>query len=136
MSQILLNLCFFNTILIIMHEIDAAYWKEWKLFRSLGDKKPFQALDESTDQTGLAIFLIAHLPLLFVLLYGLLLVARGDGLWYSLFFSSFLIVHFIAHWLANKKGRVEFTWPVSRGIFLLTLFVSIGQLLVTITLLQ
>lgn len=136
LSRALYYLCMFNTILIILHEVDAAYWKEWKLFRALGDWKPFQALEELSDQKGLAVFLLAHLPLLFVLLYGLMLMNNGEGLWYSLFLSSFLILHFFVHQLTIKKGRVEFTWPISRVIFWFMLFISIAQLLITISLLR
>lgn len=136
MLRPLFYLCMINTILIITHEIDAAYWKEWKLFSNLGNWRPFRLLAESSDQTGLTIFLLAHLPLLFVLLYGLILVSNGGGLWYSLFFSSFLVIHFFVHWVTNKKSRAEFTWPVSHVIFWSTLFVSIGQLAITIVIME
>lgn len=136
MSQILFSLCMVNTIIIIIHEIDAAYWKEWKMFSYLGNWRPVQALAESPDQTGLGIFLLAHLPLLFLLLYGLVLISNGAGIWYSLLFSIFLIIHFIAHKGIIKKGQAEFTWPVSNAIFLASLLFSMGQLVITIMILK
>jgi hypothetical protein len=48
-----------NSVLLIVHEIDSAYWQEWKLFKLPG---------------GLTFFLCLHIPLAFVVLYGLLLV--------------------------------------------------------------
>jgi hypothetical protein len=50
-----------NSVLLINHEIDSAYWKEWELFRLPG---------------GIAGFLLIHFPLLFLILYGLILVPR------------------------------------------------------------
>lgn len=136
MSEILFFLCMINTVLIIVHEIDAAYWKEWKLFSTLGTWRPFQQLAEYPDQTGLTIFLLAHIPLLLLLLYGLILVSNGSGLWYSLLLSSFMVIHFVLHWQSKKNSQAKFAWPVSNGILLSTLFISIGQLAITVQMLE
>jgi hypothetical protein len=50
-----------NAVLVTTHEIDSAYWREWELFRLPG---------------GRAAFLIVHLPLLAVMLYGQVLVGE------------------------------------------------------------
>ena len=44
-----------NAVLLILHEIDSAYWREWELFRIPG---------------GIALFLALHVPLLSVVLLG------------------------------------------------------------------
>ena len=48
-----------NAVLLILHEIDSAYWKEWELFRLPG---------------GVAGFLLVHVPILYLVLYGLVLI--------------------------------------------------------------
>ena len=64
MCDILLWIYLFNAILIIMHEIDSGYWKEWELFRMKG---------------GITFFLLLYIPLLFVVLYGLTDKKNGFG---------------------------------------------------------
>lgn len=127
-SGVVFWLCLVNTILIIMHEIDAAYWKEWKLFRALSEWKPFRLWDEANEEAMLAIFLLAHTPLLFILLYGLTALAGGEGTVYSLFFSILLIIHYFVHAFVAGKGRSEFRLPVSRMILAGTLVFSVLQL--------
>ena len=61
MADFLFWLYLTNSVLLINHEIDSAYWKEWELFRLPG---------------GIAGFLLIHFPLLFLILYGLILVPR------------------------------------------------------------
>ena len=51
-----------NATLLIIHEIDSAYWKEWKLFHLPG---------------GEAGLLLLHIPNLMPVLYGLVLIERG-----------------------------------------------------------
>jgi hypothetical protein len=50
-----------NAVLLILHEIDSAYWKEWELFRLPG---------------GITAFLLVHIPILLLVLYGLVLVSQ------------------------------------------------------------
>jgi hypothetical protein len=61
MGKLLLGLYLVNSVLLINHEIDSAYWKEWRLFKLPG------------GSTG---FLLLHFPLLFLILLGLVLVYR------------------------------------------------------------
>jgi hypothetical protein len=71
MGSFLFWLYFFNSVLLINHEIDSAYWKEWELFKLPG---------------GITGFLLIHFPLLIFVLYGLVLVSRQSlsGLIFSL----------------------------------------------------
>ena len=52
-----------NSVILIIHEIDSAYWQEWKLFST----------DERVDIKG---FLIIHFPVLFAILLGIILVDK------------------------------------------------------------
>lgn len=103
-----------NSILLINHEIDSAYWKEWELFKLPG---------------GINGFLIIHFPLLFVILYGLVLVHKGSigGLIVSLVLSSGGLFAFAIHSYFIRKGHRQFTAPISRLILTATLITSIFQ---------
>lgn len=110
-----------NSILLINHEIDSAYWKEWDLFGLPG---------------GITGFLILHFPLIFVLLYGLALLSRhsSSGLIFSLILSFAGIFAFSIHMFFIKKGRNEFKAPISLFILIATLIVSIAQAIATLCL--
>ena len=119
MVDFLFWLYLLNSVLLINHEIDSAYWKEWELFRLPG---------------GITGFLIIHFPLLLFILYGLVLVFRHS--FWGLIFSAILcaggIFAFAIHTYFLKKGRSEFDKPLSKFILLGTLIVSIVQLIVTV----
>ena len=61
MTDLLFWVYLINAVLLINHEIDSAYWKEWDLFKLPG---------------GITGFLILHFPILFLILYGLILVFK------------------------------------------------------------
>ena len=122
MSDILFWLYFVNSVLLINHEIDSAYWKEWDLFGLPG---------------GIAGFLIIHFPLLFIVLYGLILVFQHTfaGLIFSLILCFFGVFAFAIHMFFVRKGREEFNTPISLFILVATFVVSLIQVVVTIFLL-
>ena len=119
MTEILFWLYLSNSVLLINHEIDSAYWKEWELFKLPG---------------GITGFLLIHFPLLLFVLYGLVLVARSSssGLIFSLILCISGIFAFSIHTYFLKKGRNEFDKPISKFILIATLIVSIIQLAVTL----
>ena len=119
MSEFLFWLYLSNSVLIINHEIDSAYWKEWELFKLPG---------------GINGFLLIHLPLLLFILYGLVLVTRKSfiGLIFSLILCLGGIFAFMIHTYFLKKGRNEFNQPLSKLILQATLVISIVQIAVTI----
>jgi hypothetical protein len=119
MSDLLLWLYLTNAILLITHEIDSAYWKEWELFKLPG---------------GITGFLLLHFPLLFIILYGLVLIVRHSvlGFIFSLILCFGGIFAFVIHTYFLKQGRREFNKPISKLILVLTLMVSITQLVITL----
>jgi hypothetical protein len=119
MTDILLWLYLINAILLINHEIDSAYWKEWNLFKLPG---------------GITGFLILHFPLLFFILWGLILIVEYSPwrLFFSLVLSLGGIFAFTIHTYFLKKGRPEFNILVSKHILTAILVVSILQLATTI----
>jgi hypothetical protein len=122
LSEVVFWLYLMNAILLINHEIDSAYWKEWELFNLPG---------------GIGGFLILHFPFLFLILYGLVLVSKQAfaGLIVSLILSAGGIFAFGIHTAFIRKGRHEFNAPISRVILALMLGVSTIQAAVTIYLL-
>lgn len=122
MSDVLLWLYLANAVLLIDHEIDSAYWKEWELFKLPG---------------GITGFLLLHVPLLFFILYGLTLVSSRSpaGLIFSLLLCLGGLFAFSIHTYFLKKGRTEFSQPVSRYLLAAILAVSVVQLAVTLCML-
>ena len=114
MFDILFWIYLLNAILLINHEIDSAYWKEWELFKLPG---------------GITLFLILHFPILFMILYGLVLIFNRSfgGLIFSLILSAGGIFAFSIHTYFLKKGRDEFRLPMSLFLLTATLIVSIVQ---------
>ena len=122
MTELLVWLYLINSVLLVNHEIDSAYWNEWKLFKLPG---------------GINGFLVVHFPLLFLVFYGMILVYQGSqmGLIFSLGLSFAGIFAFIAHMYFIKNGRNEFNVPISLFILVSALIVSLIQGAVTIYLL-
>ena len=122
MAEVLVWVYLINAVLLINHEIDSAYWKEWDLFGLPG---------------GITGFLIVHFPLLFLILYGLLLVYQRAtaGLILSLVLSLGGLFAFTIHTYFIKRGRDEFKAPISLVILIAALIVSLFQLVITLYLL-
>jgi uncharacterized membrane-anchored protein len=119
MYQLLFWLYLTNAILLINHEIDSAYWQEWKLFKLPG---------------GVTSFLLLHFPLLFLILYGLVQVNEQTtaGLVISLLLCFGGVFAFSIHNYFIRKGRHEFKTPVSSFILVAILAVSLVQTGVTV----
>jgi hypothetical protein len=119
MADLLMWLYLINAVLLINHEIDSAYWKEWDLFKLPG---------------GITGFLLLHFPLLFLILWGLVLIVRHSlwGLAFSLLLCLGGLFAFTIHTYFLKKGRAEFNKPVSKIILVAVLVMSLVQMAVTI----
>jgi len=115
----LLILYLINATLLIVHEIDSAYWQEWKLFRLPG---------------GPALFLCLHIPLVIVILLGLLYLAWGSmaGLVISGIMGLAGVFAFIIHMTFIARGSHEFKTASSISILCATLAVSLAQLAMTV----
>lgn len=123
MHNLLFWLYLSNAVLLINHEIDSAYWREWELFKLPG---------------GITGFLLLHIPLLFFILVGLVLVTKNlfSGLVFSFILCLGGIFAFVIHIYFLRKGRTEFNKPLSKILLWLTLLVSVAQLAVTIFLMS
>ena len=116
--EILFWIYFANFILLIIHEIDSAYWEEWKLFNLPG---------------GIRGFLAVHVPLLSFFMYGLIQVHEGTGagLIFSIVLSLSGLFAFTIHLYFIRKGREEFNTLTSKAILTFTLVLSVIQLIFT-----
>ena len=123
MFKILFWLYLINAILLIDHEIDSAYWQEWNLFSLPG---------------GIRFFLIIHIPILFFVLYGLVLIREQHfiGLIFSLLLAVSGLFAFMIHTYFIKRGHPEFKTIISQLILISVSIVSVIQLFITIKLIQ
>ena len=111
-----------NTTLLILHEMDSAYWKEWELFHLPGE---------------IGGFLLLHFPIFILGLSGLVLVWEGKtaGLIFSLVISVAGIFAFCIHTYFLLKGHKAFNTVISKLILDALLGISIFQFMITISLL-
>jgi hypothetical protein len=103
-----------NSTLLIVHEIDSAYWKEWELFHLPG---------------GIAGFLLLHVPLVMLLMYGLIEVQLGSSYGYlinlSLAFGG--LFAFFIHSYFIRAGNLQFKTTISQAFLYAVLVISILQ---------
>jgi hypothetical protein len=121
MYDVLFWLYLLNSVFLINHEIDSAYWQEWNLFKIKG---------------GITTFLLLHFPLLFLVLYGLIQVHNQTfrGLIFSLILSMIGIFAFTIHMIFIKKGHKEFRKVISIFILICIFIISMIQCFMTIIL--
>jgi hypothetical protein len=108
-----------NAALLIAHEIDSAYWKEWDLFGIPG---------------GIQFFLLLNFLLALLVLFGFALLLQGkkSGLVCSCCLSSAGVMAFLVHGYFMLTGHPEFMLPVSESILVATFIVSVTQGFVTL----
>ncbi len=99
--------------LLATHEIDSAYWHEWKMFGLPG---------------GIQLFLFLNFVLLLVFLYGLtrLVESPRAGAPFALALAVAGVLAFGLHAWFLGHGRLEFCLPTSLAILGATLLASIG----------
>ena len=87
---------------------------------------------------GISGFLLLHFPLLFVVLYGLVLVSQQTlaGLILSLLLCFGGLFAFGIHTYFLRRGRDEFKAPVSQFILAATFILSLVQAVATVYLLM
>lgn len=110
-----------NAVILINHEIDSAYWQEWKLINP-------------NDKNGIKGFLIIHFPLLFIILLGLVLVYdhKFSGMIISLILSAGGLFAFFFHFYHLRKGKPEFNTMISKAMIVSTFVISLFQIYLTI----
>jgi len=112
-----------NAALLVVHEIDSAYWREWDLL-GLGG--------------GEAAFLLLHLPLVALVVwgYGRLVEGARAGLVVSVLLAAAGLAAGAIHAAFLAAGHPEFRAPVSLGVLAATVLVSAIQASLTVRALQ
>lgn len=115
MTSLQLLLYILNSTLLIVHEIDSAYWKEWELFRLPG---------------GISGFLSLHVPIVLLLLYGVIEVNLGTRLGYALNIIVALagVFAFAIHSYYIRAGNNQFKTTTSQVLLYSILVTSVLQL--------
>ncbi len=103
-----------NAVLLLVHEVDSAYWHEWSLLGLPG---------------GIQFFLLLHLPLVALIFWGFRQVTlwRRGAKAFSFFLAAAGIGAFAIHGLLTARGGLEFRLPMSQAILWTTLLVSLAQ---------
>ena len=103
-----------NLALLLTHQIDSAYWREWELFHLPG---------------GLQVNLVLNFLLTLMALGGFVLLLTGSqtGYWAALVLAAAGIGAFAIHTVFMLKGSRAFRLPVSIGVLTASLIVSLVQ---------
>lgn len=119
-KPILLWLYLANAAVLILHQIDAAYWHEWDLFGIPG---------------GNQVNLILNLPIVILVLYGHQALAQGQAvglrLYWLLVVTGLFTVSIHSYFL--MQGSEAFWQPVSVAILTATLLLSLAQAIAGLT---
>ncbi|MBL1213351.1 MAG: hypothetical protein D8M61_08385 [Ignavibacteriae bacterium] len=104
-----------NFALLITHEIDSAYWHEWKLFGIPG---------------GIQVFLLLNLIFILFFLIGAEAVANSkrSAIAFTCLLAFAGVAAFFIHTYFILQGNNEFLLPVSIMILILLLITSSIQL--------
>jgi hypothetical protein len=107
-----------NAALLIAHEIDSAYWREWELFGLGGD--------------GVG-FVVLHVPLVLLILWGFerLLAGARAGFWMSVVLGLAGLSALVIHGAFLLQGHAQFRTLESIGVILAAAIVSMAQLILT-----
>jgi len=109
-----------NSTLLIVHEIDSAYWKEWELFRLPGE---------------IAGFLALHVPLVGLIMCGLIEVFIGSsaGYYINLIVALGGLFAFSIHSYFIMQGNEQFKTAASQILLYAILATSGVQLYLALT---
>jgi hypothetical protein len=103
---------------LIIHQIDAAYWKEWDMFFISG---------------GIQGFLVFNIIVVPVILWGYrhVVLSTDKTIIYSVICSMLGLLTFCIHSMFFIVGFEQFNLPLSLLVLLICLFSSIYQLVQT-----
>ncbi|PIG91819.1 DUF6713 family protein [Gloeocapsopsis sp. IPPAS B-1203] len=103
-----------NATILITHQIDAAYWHEWDLFRMPG---------------GIQLNLLLNIPLVMLILFGQRCLTQGRtaGFMFSWLLVAGGIIAVSIHAYFLLQGDNAFRLPVSLGLLVTTFFLSLLQ---------
>jgi hypothetical protein len=93
---------------LLLHEMDAVRCREWRIF---------PGLSQLSDRNGFRLFMLLHIPLLFLLLRALPVAGDASGLVMGI--DIFLGIHLLLHLLflrhPNNEFRDALSWSLIVG---------------------
>src|SRR4030065_2258149 len=91
-----------NATLLLLHEIESAYEKEWEILKIPGK---------------ITVFLILHIPIILLIFYGLLEIEKQSpiGLWLGVIMGIGGVIPFLVHKIFVKR-KENFNLPISNII--------------------
>jgi hypothetical protein len=109
----LAHLYIWTLTLLVAHQIDSAYWREWDLFGIPG---------------GVQVFVLLNVPLALLFLYGLVRVAQAPrrGAPFALGLSLVGVGAFFIHLWFLWQGHLEFRVPTSLAVLCATFLASLA----------
>ncbi len=130
MEQILFWIYIVNASLLLTHEIDSAYWKEWHQFNEV-----FGWFSKN-DNIEIQRFLLIHIPVIILILVGVkgILEMSIFGIVMSFVLCFAGIFAFFFHGSFIRKKHKEFNTPISKAILLGSFIFSICQAILTLIL--
>ncbi len=112
----------FNATLLILHEIESAYEKEWELLKLPG------------KITG---FLLLHIPIILLLFWGLIELEKQTtfGLILGIILGIGGVIPAIVHKIVFKKAD-QFNLPISNVIIFLNILSGVSLLALSLNLIS
>ena len=106
-----------NTTLLLLHEIESAYEKEWELLRLPG------------KITG---FLLLHIPIILLMLYGLIEIEKRTTLGFILGVILGIggVIPFVVHKILFKRPD-QFNLPISNAVIALNVLSGLSLLILS-----
>ena len=106
-----------NATLLLLHEIESAYEKEWEILKIPG---------------RITFFLILHIPIILILFYGLLEIEKLSpiGLWLGVITGIGGMIPFLVHKIFVKR-KESFNLPISNIIIYLNIITGIVTIILS-----
>ena len=117
--EIITMLYIVNATLLLLHEIESAYEKEWEILKLPG------------KITG---FLLLHIPIIILIFYGLIEIEKNStiGLIFSIITGIGGVIPFIVHKIIVRKKN-HFNLLISNAIIYLNVLSGVSLLFLAIT---
>ncbi|WP_029041038.1 DUF6713 family protein [Cucumibacter marinus] len=96
-----------SVALIVTHEIDAVARHEWRVL-------PLTAF--LPEKAGFAVFVLAHVPLIWLALWGGYHAEAGTAALSRLLIAGSCVVHVGLHFIYRKHPAYEFDNPLSQSL--------------------
>ena len=117
--QIITMLYILNATLLLLHEIESAYEKEWEILKLPGK---------------ISGFLLLHIPIIILILYGLIEIERNStiGLIFSILTGVGGVIPFIVHKII-VRNKNHFNLLMSNVIIYLNVLSGVALLFLSVS---